>query len=583
MNVPIEELPTTMDWRSHSGQRYTTWSRNQHIPNYCGACWAFAATSALSDRIAIGNNDTFPEVNLSPQVILNCDKVGQGCHGGDHITAYKWIHDNGVPSETCVPYEAAGHDTGKTCNADDVCRNCDPSTGCFPQQKFRKWYVEDYGEVLGEEEMIKELQRGPIACSVAVTQGFLDYEKGIYVETEKVNEVDHAISIVGYGEENGNKYWVGRNSWGTYWGEMGYFRLARGVGDPSMNLLIEKTSCSWATPSAPKWITRLEAHDASVLKGAKAEAEAREDPNKLRYVNPEHKIFTDFDAVGGEQVISERPHEIMARTGESTPKAWFWGNINGTNLLTLPRNQHIPQYCGSCWAHGPTSALGDRLNVMRWRNGMPLFPEINPAPQVLINEPAAGGSCNGGNAAGVYSYGKRNGIPDETCQQYQAKNNPHGRRSDLNICENCHPTNTSFSPGTCEQVTKFPKYYVSEYGSVSGADNMKAEIYKRGPIGCGMDVTPNFEKYTGGIYSEKKRFAMLNHEISVVGWGVEDGTEFWWVRNSWGTYWGIDGFFKIKMHEDNLGIEKQCDWGVPILPKDQDIHEIERKTGTIDM
>ncbi len=83
--------------------------------------------------------------------------------------------------------------------------------------------------------------------------------------------------------------------------------------------------------------------------------------------------------------------------------------MNGTNYATLARNQHIPQYCGSCWAFGTTSALSDRLSIIRARAGENIWPEINLAPQILINE-----TCNG-NAPG----------------------------ENLNICENCIPGNSS--------------------------------------------------------------------------------------------------------------------------------------------
>ncbi len=83
-------------------------------------------------------------------------------------------------------------------------------------------------------------------------------------------------------------------------------------------------------------------------------------------------------------------------------------------------------------------------------------------------------------------------------------------------------------------------------------------------IGCGVHVTKKFLAYSGGIYSEAVGGA-INHEISVVGYGkdAKTGQEFWVGRNSWGTYWGEQGFFRINMHTDNLAIETSCFWAVP--------------------
>ncbi len=116
--------------------------RNQHIPNYCGSCWAFAATSALSDRIKIRRKAAWPDINLSPQVLLSCEGQDDGCHGGDARNANKWIHENFITDETCSPYQAAGHDTGLGCTSEIKCKNCAPARGCWAQKRAKIYGVD---------------------------------------------------------------------------------------------------------------------------------------------------------------------------------------------------------------------------------------------------------------------------------------------------------------------------------------------------------------------------------------------------------------------------------------------------------
>ena len=58
------------------------------------------------------------------------------------------------------------------------------------------------------------------------------------------------------------------------------------------------------------------------------------------------------------------------------PSQWLWNNVDGVNMVTNIRNQHIPQYCGSCWAHAATSAISDRIKIAR----KAAWPDINISP-----------------------------------------------------------------------------------------------------------------------------------------------------------------------------------------------------------
>jgi cathepsin X len=106
----------------------------------------------------------------------------------------------------------------------------------------------------------------------------------------------------------------------------------------------------------------------------------------------------------------------------------------------------------------------------------------------LINCGKAG-SCNGGDSYAANKWVYENGIPDVTCQQYQAKNM---ECSEINTCMNCEPNKP------CYPITKYPVIKVSEYGRVFGDENIMAEIYARGPVSCYLDANC-LEDYTGGI------------------------------------------------------------------------------------
>lgn len=83
---------------------------------------------------------------------------------------------------------------------------------------------------------------------------------------------------------------------------------------------------------------------------------------------------------------------------------------------------------------------------------------------------------------------------------------------------------------------------------------MKAEIYKRGPIAIGINAEPILN-YKGGIYDNKDEDRGVNHIVSCVGWGVENGKSYWIIRNSWGEYWGELGYVRVAMGDNILGTE----------------------------
>jgi len=277
--------------------------------------------------------------------------------------------------------------------------------------------------------------------------------------------------------------------------------------------------------------------------------------NIIITINGHTPCFTTSPMLASKRrIVNPLPYDDIAA---KAPASVDWRSVNGRNMVTLTRNQHLPQYCGSCWAFAATSSLGDRIRIQTQGQ----FPETWLSPQVLLNC-LEKSSCHGGDPNEAHAYIAEKGIPDETCQPYQAVDN---ECTPENICMNCQfdlkdPTKL------CAAQTPYPNHFVDEYGAVNGTSNMMAEISARGPISCLIAVTPALETYTGGIFKDNTGAIRPDHVISVVGYGTEDGTDYWIVRNSWGTFWGEHGWFKLVRGINNLGIESQgCWWATPKL------------------
>lgn len=282
-------------------------------------------------------------------------------------------------------------------------------------------------------------------------------------------------------------------------------------------------------------------------------------PCLKRYANePQPTKVKDYSNINPNDLPKEVDYTKYKPTPESPPQ----------NILTWTINQHRPQYCGSCYIQAAVGTLADRINIAYTKAGDLDHNRVTLSAQSILN--CGIGSCQeGGSSNTVFDFIKKHGVTQMGCQIYTATSPPFYERtcSPIQNCATCWPDG-SLEKSKCVEITGSKMYGIEDWGIVSGATAMKAEIANNGPIQCGIMVTSNFyNNYRGGIYSEYRWKIDIDHAIAVVGYGYDDKekTEYWVVRNSWGTMWGDNGYFKIKMYEDNLGIETMCAWATPKL------------------
>jgi C1A family cysteine protease len=208
MTTMAETPPTSLDWNNHAGN-YVTPVRDQ---GNCGSCWAFATAASLESATLIANLTPDINLDLAEQILVSCSPAGD-CGGGYIDVASDYLLDPGLPMETCFPYSATNGFCG------NACLNWQESAYRIAEWR---WVATTSPTVSSIKNALYTY--GPLVTTMSVYSDFYTYTGGVYSRVGGTYRGGHGVLIVGY--DDPGQYFIVKNSWGTGWGESGFFRIA---------------------------------------------------------------------------------------------------------------------------------------------------------------------------------------------------------------------------------------------------------------------------------------------------------------------------------------------------------------------
>eukprot|EP00042_Codosiga_hollandica_P033262 m.220231 g.220231 ORF g.220231 m.220231 type:complete len:254 (+) comp54144_c0_seq3:398-1159(+) len=232
-----------------------------------------------------------------------------------------------------------------------------------------------------------------------------------------------------------------------------------------------------------------------------------------------------FAAGRQERVANVRSAEptLVGDDNNGLPTSFDWRD---QGVVTAVKNQ---EQCGSCWAFSTAENIESVWAIAG--NGL-----VELAPQQIVDCDTKDDGCNGGNPPTAYEYViGAGGLEKESSYPYTASQGPCKAQASLEVAK------------------------ISGYAWATQTKNeteMQVAVYSVAPLSICVDAS-SWQTYSGGVVTSNCGTS-LDHCVQLTGWGVDGSTNYWSVRNSWGTTWGEQGYIRVLLGSDMCGIAQEA-------------------------
>jgi len=241
-----------------------------------------------------------------------------------------------------------------------------------------------------------------------------------------------------------------------------------------------------------------------------------------KFADQSYEEFIKTHASYRPPTVRETRPLYVASSDADLPEELDWRD---QNVVTAVKDQ---EDCGGCWAFSAIASLESQVILVTGS-------QVLLSEQNLLDCSTQHGNagCDGGFVDGGYKYIQNNGGVD-TEQSYPFID----------------------ATGVCSFNESNIGAKISLYTGITeySEDDLQDAVVNVGPIAVCIDATDNFQLYSEGVFNDntcKNKYDLLNHCVLAAGYGVDDGSDYWLVKNSWGTSWGEEGYIRMARNKDN--------------------------------